>query len=66
MGEVSTSAIKDGGAIVIARMWKGAPWVPGKDERVSLDSPWEIEAYGREVGLYHRWKNLRKVVDAVY
>lgn len=21
------------------------------------DFPWEIDAYGRQVGLYHRWKN---------
>jgi hypothetical protein len=38
-----------------AAMWRGQLWVPKGREDPYFDSPWEIEAYGREVGLYHRY-----------
>lgn len=35
--------------------WEGNVWEPQGNEHPYFDSPWEIEAYGREVGLYERW-----------
>lgn len=35
--------------------WMGEPWAPKSKEDPYWDCPWEIEAYGREVGLYHKW-----------
>lgn len=35
--------------------WQGSVWNPSKKEHEYFDSPWEIEAYGREVGLYQRY-----------
>jgi hypothetical protein len=36
--------------------WYGSMWKPSKKEDPYWDSPWEIEAYGREVGLFHKWR----------
>lgn len=38
-------------------LWKGAPWRPSAKEDAYFDSPWEIEAYGKEIGLFYRWQN---------
>ena len=38
-----------------AVVWQGEPWLPKRNEDAYWDAPWEIEAYGREVGLYHKW-----------
>jgi hypothetical protein len=35
--------------------WQGKIWYPKKKEDAYWDSPWEIEAYGREIGLYQKW-----------
>lgn len=43
------------GGLMIQSYWMGKLWKPIKDEVDYYDSPWEIEAYGREVGLMHRW-----------
>lgn len=40
--------------------WKGKLWKPSGKEDDYYDSPWEIEAYGREVGLYRRWLEHNK------
>lgn len=37
------------------RLWMGQEWMPGKNEDEYFDAPWEIEAYGREGGLVHRF-----------
>lgn len=37
------------------RLWKGEEWKPAKNEDAYFDAPWEIEAYGREGGLVHRY-----------
>ena len=39
----------------MASKWMGKPWVAKSKEDSYWDCPWEIEAYGREVGLYHKW-----------
>ena len=37
--------------------WMGEIWKPKRKEDRDYDSPWEVEAYGKEVGLYQRWLN---------
>lgn len=39
----------------IGSKWHGEWWDPKGKEDDYWDSPWEIEAYGREVGLHHKW-----------
>lgn len=43
------------GGLGIGTKWQGEWWEPKSHEDSYFDSPWEIEAYGREVGLYQRW-----------
>lgn len=43
------------GGLKITSKWMGEIWKPKAKEDNYYDSPWEIEAYGREVGLYKRW-----------
>ena len=40
--------------------WKGKPWKPKAREHPYFDAPWEIIAFGREVGLYSRWISFYK------
>ena len=51
-----------GGVMIAARgkmkmtsRWMGKVWKPNGKEDHYFDAPWEIEAYGREVGLYQKW-----------
>lgn len=43
------------GGIRIGSKWHGEWWDPKGKEDGYWDAPWEIEAYGREVGLEHKW-----------
>lgn len=43
------------GGLKMTSRWMGKIWKPKGKECHYYDSPWEIEAYGREVGLYHKW-----------
>lgn len=43
------------GGVKMASRWQGKVWQPKGKEDHYWDAPWEIEAYGREVGLYKRW-----------
>lgn len=43
------------GGFKMSHKWKGEIWKPKSKEDAYYDSPWEIEAYGREVGLYQHW-----------
>lgn len=36
-------------------MWNGQAWYPKRHEDPYYDAPWEIDAFGREVGLYDRY-----------
>lgn len=45
------------GGIRVTSRWMGENWNPKGKEDHYWDAPWEIEAYGREVGLYHKWIN---------
>lgn len=47
--------VTKGGGFKLLTNWMGEPWKPKSKEDGYFDSPWEIEAYGREVGLYKRW-----------
>lgn len=39
----------------IVTRWQGEFWSPKSKEDGYWDAPWEIEAYGREVGLHYKW-----------
>lgn len=43
------------GGLKMSHRWKGEVWKPGRKEDGYYDAPWEIEAYGREVGLAKKW-----------
>jgi len=43
------------GGLKISSKWQGEIWKPKRHEDNYFDSPWEVEAYGKEVGLYHKW-----------
>ena len=44
--------------------WQGKIWTPAKKEHEYFDSPWEIEAYGREVGLFQRYVEMMNAKKA--
>jgi hypothetical protein len=45
------------GGMKMTSRWMGQIWKPKAREDAYYDSPWEIEAYGREVGLFAKWIN---------
>jgi len=45
------------GGLRMSSKWQGELWKPKAKECPYYDSPWEIEAYGREVGLFQKWLN---------
>lgn len=48
------------GGLKMTSKWMGEIWTPKRKEHHYFDSPWEVEAYGKEVGLFQRyvaWKN---------
>jgi hypothetical protein len=48
------------GGLKIESYWMGKLWRPSNGEVDFYDAPWEVEAYGREVGLMHRWINYKE------
>ncbi len=48
------------GGFRICSQWMGQIWKPKGKEDHYFDAPWEIEAYGREVGLYAKWVASQK------
>ena len=48
--------VSKGKSILSATRWNGKVWSPKRKEDEYFDSPWEIEAYGREIGLFVRWE----------
>jgi hypothetical protein len=46
---------RGGKGLRIVTRWMGEFWSPKSKEDAYWDAPWEIEAYGREVGLYQKW-----------
>jgi hypothetical protein len=49
------------GGLKIYSKWMGQIWKPKGKEDAYFDAPWEIEAYGREVGLNHKWCATQKI-----
>lgn len=49
------SLARGGKGLRIVTRWQGDLWSPKSKEDGYWDAPWEIEAYGREVGLHHKW-----------
>ena len=49
------SLARGGKGLRIVSRWHGEYWFPKGKEDGYWDAPWEIEAYGREVGLYQKW-----------
>jgi len=43
------------GGMRMTSRWLGKIWKPKAREDHYFDAPWEIEAYGREVGLFQKW-----------
>lgn len=43
------------GGLKMTSRWMGEIWKPKGKEHQYFDSPWEVEAFGREVGLFHKW-----------
>lgn len=43
------------GGLKMTNRWMGKIWKPKVREDHYYDSPWEIIAYGMEVGLYQKW-----------
>ena len=39
--------------------WNGVPWRASLYQHPYFDSPWEIQSYGQEAGLYWRWKQFQ-------
>ena len=54
LGKELTMA-RGGKGLRIVTRWMGEFWAPKSKEDAYWDAPWEIEAYGREVGLHHKW-----------
>jgi hypothetical protein len=54
--------VSRGGGLKITTEWQGKVWNPKRKEDAYFDAPWEIEAYGREVGLYAKWIQYKKGV----
>ena len=50
-------AVAARGGLKIYSKWMGEIWKPKAKEDAYFDAPWEIEAYGREVGLFAKWVN---------
>lgn len=45
------------GGLKMTSRWMGEIWKPKRKECPYYDSPWEVEAYGKEVGLFQRYIN---------
>ena len=55
-GELTATISLSSDGFTIRRTWMGTEWERLDHEDPYFDSPWEIEAHGREVGMYFRWK----------
>lgn len=57
-GQLADNITNVEGKLVSRILWNGAPHKFNPREDLYLDSPWEIEAFGREFGLYKRWLKI--------
>ena len=49
------SVARGGKGLQIITSWQGKLWYPKKKEDPYWDAPWEVDAYGMEVGLQYKW-----------
>lgn len=49
------SLARGGKGLKVVTRWHGEYWFPKGKEDEYWDCPWEVQAYGMEVGLYHKW-----------
>ena len=42
-------------------VWMGKFWKPKKNEHIYWDSPWELEAYAKEPGLFYKFQCVNKL-----
>lgn len=59
MNEMKVNLIFANESISLRTTWKRKEWKPSDNEHVYFDSPWEIEAFGREIGLFLRFCDLK-------
>ena len=62
MGVYLVATRSDSGKRLTNTRWKGILYKTREDDSNDneyYDAPWEIEAYGRELGLYRRWRKSR-------
>jgi hypothetical protein len=57
---IKSLVLTKGGRMKFTTKWMGEVWVPKGNEDDYFDTPWEIEAFGREQGLANRYINYRK------
>lgn len=48
------------GGYHLESVWMGKVWRPKAGEDCYFDAPWEVEAYGREVGLMHQYVRFKE------
>jgi RNAse (barnase) inhibitor barstar len=60
LGSYRDVVVTRGTKLKTATKWKGEWWTPKRDQDEYFDSPWEIEAYGVEPGLWHKWVTRNK------
>lgn len=60
LGQDRTLTVGRGGKTKMATKWKGEWWSPNKKQDPYFDAPWEVEAYGMEVGMFVKWCNRNK------
>lgn len=49
--------------LMLGTKWKQEIWEPNSWEHPYYDAPWEVEAFGKEYGLYRRWLESKEIVD---
>lgn len=55
LGADRSLVLSRGGKAKEATKWLGKWWTASKKQDPYYDAPWEVEAYGMEVGLFHKW-----------
>lgn len=58
--ELSDIVVVENDVVADTAFWHGEVYKFKPKEDPYFDSPWEIEAYGREVGLYRRWLERKR------
>ena len=59
---IGSIAARGSGRVTIAR-WMGEEWRPRGKAHPYFDCPWEVEAFGRSVGLYDRFLRRNEITE---